>query len=292
MSQAVETDDRTDELTPTTDEDATVSILTHGDPIRSLAKLLTPIVNEVRVQFDEHGLHAKAVDPANVALVDLTAHAQGFENFEVQDSLTFGLNLDTFTNAVSWARKRGGDGDPVAIDVYDDPARMRVCVTREDQQMTRVTEWFGISPGSIREDPAKPGLQYPSRATPGVKAFQDAVGALDSTHEHAFVTRDVSTFVLGSQPDGVTLPEDDESGPQDAVRVANCAWDENGNDEPRSTPFSLDYLTDIASAIGKSKADRLTVKWGHEIPAQFETEHEEWGFETSHMLAPRIQADD
>jgi proliferating cell nuclear antigen len=296
MSRAVDADDRTDDLAADDDEDPAVSILTNGDPIRSLAELLDPIADEFRVRFDEDGLHTRAVDPANVALVNLTAHAQGFERFDVHDSMTFGLSLSAFENAVTWARKRGGDGDPVAIDVFDDPARMRVRVTRPDQGITRVTEWFGIDPDMLREDPHVPtDLTLPCRADPGVKAFNQGIKAVDSNHNHAFVTRDAETFVLGSQAGGDTTPSDDEDGrtdPEDAVMFANCAWAETDDVEPFSTVFSLDYLTDIAAAIKRGKADRLLVKWGDEFPAKFEIEHDDWGFEATYMLAPRIQKDD
>ncbi|SNZ12121.1 proliferating cell antigen [Natronoarchaeum philippinense] len=292
MSQAVEADDRSDELDVTTDEDAAVSILTNGDPIRSLVQLLSPVAEEFRVRLDGDGLHTRAVDPANVGLIDFTAHAQGFEQFDVTEPTTFGLSLSAFKNAVSWARKRGGDGDPVAIDIYDDPARMRVRVTRPDQEITRVTEWFGVDPEKIREEPNMPDLSLPGRADPGVKAFNQAVKAIDSNHEEAYVTRDGSTFVLGSQDGGDTTPDDDEDDPQDAVMFTNCAWDETGDGEPCSTLFSLDYLTDIAASIKRGKSDRLLVKWGDEFPAKFEVEHDDWGFEATYMLAPRIQNDE
>jgi proliferating cell nuclear antigen len=292
MSQAVEADDRSGELEVTTDEDAAVSILTNGDPIRSLAEILSPIAAEFRVRLDEDGLHTRTVDPANVALVDFTAPAEGFERFDVTEPTTFGLSHSAFENAVSWARKRGGDGDPVAIDVYDDPARMRVRVTRPDQGVTRVTEWFGVDPGKIRDEPNIPDLRLPGRAKVDVKPFNQAVQAIDSNHESAFVTRDVSTFVLGSQDGGDTTPSNDEDSPQDAVMFSDSAWNENGDGAPCSSLFSLDYLTEIAKSCKRGKADRLLVKWGDEFPARFEIEHDDWGFEATYMLSPRIQNDD
>lgn len=291
MSQAVSADDRSPDLQPETDDDAAVSILTNGDPIRSWAQLLAPVGGEFRVEFDQDGIHLCQVDPANVAMVELTAHAEGFPKFEVDDGFTFGLNLDRFQNAVKWARKRGGDGDPVAIDVYEDPARMQVRITRPDQQMTRFTEWFGIHPASIRESPDIPDLDLPNRAQPGVTPLRDGVKAVKTNHHQAYVTRDGATFIIGSQEGGETMPSGDD--PEDAIKFPNCAWDDRDDEsaEGFSSLFSLDYLEDIATALHKAKADRLTIDWGEEFPTKIHFEHEEWGFEGQYLLAPRIQED-
>lgn len=292
MSQAVAADDRTPDLQPETDDEAAVSILTNGDPIRSWAQLLAPIGDEFRVEFDQDGIHLRQEDAAKVAMVDLTAHAEGFPKFEIDDGFTFGLNLERFQNAVKWARKRGGDGDPVAIDVYEDPARMQVRITRPDQQMKRFTEWFAIAPESIRGESDIPDLDLPNRATPGVTPLREGIKAL-SSHDHAHVTRDGGTFILGSQEGGETMPADVDDDPQDAIKFPNCAWDDRDDEsvEAFSSLFSLDYLEDMATALHKAKADRLTIEWGEQFPTKIHFEHEEWGFEGQYLLAPRITED-
>ncbi|WP_115863359.1 beta clamp domain-containing protein [Halorussus litoreus] len=284
-------DSRDDELAPETDDDAAVSILTYGDPIRSLARLMKPIADEYRIHFDDDGLTARAVDPANVGMVDLHAPAEGFDQYELRDGHTFGLNLDRFRDAVGWARKRGGDGDPVAIDVFRDPARMRVTVVREDQQMKRETEWFGITPSDIRDEPTIPDLDLPLTARPGVAPLREAVKAIRSTEEMAYVTCDDDTFLLASTEDGrVELAEDDDENAAQTISFPNAVTSDDT--DARSSAFSLDYLDDITLALDKAKADRVTVRWSEEFPTRLKFEHDDWGFEGEYMLAPRIQSED
>lgn len=295
MSQAVEPDDR-DDIEPATDDDAAVSILTNGDPLRSWVELPDAIVDECRLRIDDDGLHVAAADPANVAMLETTFRAEGFRGFDAPDSgVTFGLNLDRFTSAISWARKRGDDGDPVSIDLFDNPPRMRVSVTRTDQRMKRVSEWFGIDPNNIRQEPDTPDLSLPDRADPAPSNLVDAVEAVDDHRDYAYITRDSDTFVLASQESGDTKidPDDDtdaETG-AGAVYMPETAWSD-GEGEATSSLFSLDYLTDMAAAIKQSKADRLTVHWGDEFPVELHFDHEDWGITSQFLLAPRLEPDD
>lgn len=284
-------DARDDALAPETDDDAAVSILTYGDPIRSLARLMKPVADEYRLHFDDDGITARAVDPANVAMLDLEAPAEGFDQYEVREGHTFGLNLDRFRDAVGWARKRGGDGDPVAIDVFRDPSRMCVTVVREDQQMKRETEWFGISPSGIRDEPEIPDLNLPLKARPGVGPLREAVKAIKSTEEMAYVTCDDATFILASTSDGRTdLSEDDDHDYAESISFPNAVTSDDT--DARSSAFSLDYLDDITLGLDKSKADRVAVRWSEQYPTRLRFEHDDWGFEGHYMLAPRIQEDD
>lgn len=298
MSSAVD-GETPDDLAPSLSADALAAFRTHGDPIRSWARLATTIVDEARLHVDEDGLTITAVDPANVALIDLHAPASGFEDYEVDGEHVVGLNLDRFTDAINWARKRGGDGDPVAVELLDDPVRLRVTVTREDQSVRRVSEWFTLDPAKIREEPETPDITLPNYATPSVRALRDAVTAVDAHHDRVYVSRDETDLLLATTPDGDTTPTDSDDNEfstdvQDAVRFLNTAWDTRDEDaqEADSSLFSLDYLTDIAQSLKTAKADRVTIKWADEFPTRLAFEYEDWGFSGHFMLAPRIQSEE
>jgi proliferating cell nuclear antigen len=281
VSRAVAAADRDDDLQPEARDASVASLLTFGDPIRSWTRLVEPITDELRVTFDADGMHVRAVDPPDVSMLLLNAHADGFERFEAAGETTVGLDLDKFASAVGWARKRGGDGDPVGIDVFDDPPRIRVSVTWPNQSMKRISEWFTIDPDSLRDRPDVPDLEFPHRAAPDVRALSDAVDAVADAHDHVDLSRDGDTLVLGA--------EDDEG--EETVYLPGAAWDDR-EDAPAGSPattFSLDYFTDLAAALRRSKADRVTLKWAHEYPLKLSFQHRDWGFDGTMMLAPRIE---
>lgn len=60
--------------------------------------------------------------------------------------------------------------------------------------------------------------------------------------------------------------------------------------EYANTLFSLDYLTEVGKAI--TTADRVKVKLNTDNPLWVEFSHDNFGVETTYMLAPRIEAED
>jgi proliferating cell nuclear antigen len=271
----------------TSREDAAVSILTSGTPIRCLARLPTALVEESTLHFDADGLHLQAVDPANVGMIEVTAHADGFEAYRCADELdlTIATSLDRLQSVLSWARMRG-DGDPVTLDVFTDPDRIRVTITRPDQGLNRSTEWFGLDPESIRAEPDVPDLDLPCVATPDVDGFRDAVTAF--ANDHAAVEYDGKGALV--------LVDDRSDDVTERFTFPDAAWVAEDTAEAEavgtSSLFSLDYLEDMAGAIAKSRAEKCTVRWGEQYPVFMQFEHPEWGFEGRFALAPRRKKDD
>lgn len=294
MSSALE-GDAGDDLQPQVDGDAVLSILTSGAPIRAWAKIADQTVDEARLHVTDDGLRITANEPAMVMMVDYEFHAEGFKRYELDgDEFVFGLDLDQLTSAISWARKRG-DGDPVSIDIFEEPARMRVSVTRPDQGMKRVTEWFGIDPEAIRPEPELPDLDLPNKADPQPRALHEAVDVIDE--DMAWVTRDGQQLVIATTDgsrrlDGEQLVDDDEPDATDTIYFPDCAWSDDGNGDGASSLFSMDYLESITAGIKCAKMDHVTLHWGEEFPVRFAFEQSDWGISGQYMLAPRIESDE
>ena len=293
MSSALD-GDAGDDLQPQIDGDAVLLILTSGAPIRAWATIAAQTVDEARLHVTDDGLRITANDPANVVMVDYEFHAEGFKRYELDgDKFVFGLDLDQFTSTIDWARKRG-DGDPVSIDVFEDPTRMRVSVTRPDQGMKRVTEWFGIDPEGIRPEPEVPDLDLPNKADPQPRALHEGIDVIDE--DIAWVTRDGQKLVIATTDgshslDGKQLV-DDEPDVTDTVYFPNCAWSEDEGGDGASTLFSMDYLESVTAGVKQAKMDHVTVHWDEEFPVRFAFEQSDWGISGQYMLAPRLQSDD
>jgi len=284
VSKSIEADDAESELETATSEQAAVEIVTRGDPIRSFAHLLTPVVDECRLRADEDGLHVTAVDRANVLQIGVTAYAEGFRKFETDGEHVFGLDLNRFRRAIEWARKTGGDGgDPVKLDLFTDPDRIRVGVTRPDQGVKRTSEWFTLDPDSLRPAPDPVDFDLPCVATPDVRPFRDGIQAFEP--DHAAVAYDGGTLVLQA---GEAVPG--EHTAEERVMFPNVARNNDGDGSAPSSLFSTDYLADVAGGLKRSKADHLTVRWGEEFPTELEFEHQDWGFDGKYVLAPRIES--
>ena len=215
-------------------DDAAATVVTQGDPIRSLLDAVTVLVDDAKVRFSPDGFTVTAVDPANVGMVDLNAPSAAFTGFDSQDALVVGMPLERLQNALKFARKgrKGDSGDPVRIDVIDDDDRMRVrvAVIRPDQQAKRVSEFFAIDPNSIRQEPDIPSLGLPHQAQPDIDGFQAAIRDLKRNHDHVWLGRTGPTLVLGSQPTPTSsTPSNSRTPPgpmttRTRARGASSAW--------------------------------------------------------------------
>jgi len=68
-----------------------IPVATLSDAIAALRT----IVDESKLRFDETGLQSRAVDPANVAMADVTVPDAAFKRLNVgDDETTLGINLE------------------------------------------------------------------------------------------------------------------------------------------------------------------------------------------------------
>lgn len=291
MSEAVPQLDGDDaDLDFAAPDDADVSIVTQGDPIRSLACVVSGIVEEAKLRFDADGLSITAVNPTNVAMTDVEVPAEAWTGYECNGEIVVGMPLDRFKRALSFARKRSGDGDPVRIDLFESGtrARCRVAVLRPDEGVRRVSEFYTIDPDSVREEPDVPDLTLGNHAQVDIDPFRDVVESIQ--YDYGYLSRAGNTLLFGTQPTR-NYKLDDDTDMVEIVEFTASAWSDDDAGEDESSLFSLDYLSDIMQAIDTGKADHLTIDFGDELPAMFRSEWTDWGITADFVLAPRMESD-
>jgi proliferating cell nuclear antigen len=293
-----------DDLQFTPPDGAAISFVTQGDPIRSFIDAITPIVKEAHAQFTDTGLEVRAVDPANVSMVQMNWPAAGFTAYNGSDvhvGMPFNHTDPDLRDAVAWARRGRGDddGDPVRVDVYDDAesTRVRVAVLRPDQRAKRVSWFFALDPDVIRSNPDIPELELPYRADPEPETFIDAIGGLDA-NKYVWFGAAGRTFIIATHAEhNPTLDangDGDRSASIDTVELPDRAWtvhDHGPVEHVEGSLFSHSYIDDYTGGLRRA-ASRLTVSFGDELPAQIEFQHTDWGFDGTYMVAPRIRSDD
>lgn len=291
MSESALADEAEDaELDFDAPDSADVSIVTSGDPARSLLCVVSAVVDEAKLRFDQNGLALSAVDPANVGLVDVDVPAGAWIGYECASEQVVGMPLGRLSDALAFARKRSGDGDPVRIDLFEagDRHRCRVAVLRPDQRVRRVSEFYTISPESVRDEPEIPDLALEHHAAPDLDAFTDALSGI--VYDYGWFSREGQTFLFGTQPTrNPELPEDpDDAKMVEVYEFPGTAW---GEGECAGSLFSLDYLDRMVPALDRAKCDRVTMRYGDQFPGIIRGEWTDWGFTVEYMIAPRVESD-
>ena len=238
--------------------------------LQQIIKAVHAVVDECRVHLCDDGLVIRAVDPANVAMVDEHVSTDAFETYGT-DRGEIGIDLDQLSEVVGIA----DDGDDLVQ--FDLDAKTR----KLDVQVNAVKYTLAlIDPEAIRMEPDIPDLDLPASFSIGQADFKRAIRAADMVSDHVWfrVDADEACFVAGAEgdTDDVELEVDGEDL-------------ENADLHEADSLFSLDYLKDLRKPIPQDTA--VDVQLGKEFPVVLGFELADGAIDITYMLAPRIQGD-
>ena len=227
------------------------------------------LVDECKIRLDEDELTIRAVDPANVGMVDLSLSPDAFESYET-DGGVIGVNLSRLEEMVKMA-----SADQLVHLELDEETR-KLHIQFDGLEYTLAL----IDPDSIRQEPDLPDLDLAAEIVLEGSHIDRAVKAADMVSEH---------IVLG-----VNEEEDhfyvDAQGDTDDVH-----FELDREDLIDLTPgdahslFSLDYLKEMNKAIPNDA--EVTIELGEDFPVKLHFDIAEGQGNVTYMLAPRIQSD-
>ncbi|QLG60988.1 DNA polymerase sliding clamp [Halorarum salinum] len=244
---------------------AIVSASTLRDALDSVSVL----VDECKIRLNDDELAIRAVDPANVGMVDLSLEAAAFESYEA-DGGVIGVNLNRLEDIAGMANS----GDLVHLELDEETRKLHIEI--EGLSYTLAL----IDPDSIRQEPDIPDLDLASEIVLEGAQLNRGITAADMVSDHIRLRVDEGeeAFVIEAEGDtddvDLKLPREDlidlQAGPADSL-------------------FSLDYLKDMNKAIPADAEVRIEL--GEEFPVKLHYEFAEGMGHTTYMLAPRIQSD-
>lgn len=292
------------------DEDAhgEAVIGTNGRQIRPITALLSHIASEFKLHVTADGIWTTHIDPANVALAEISVYSEAFESYELDgDEFVTGVFGDKLHTAVKPARKP--QKDPVGLRI--DSNRTLVSVTKE--YSTGTVEWtdrvLNIDPDAVRKEPDTSSdhirdnyVEWSARVE--TRALADVFEHVNSVADHVEFAENDGRLQAHSGQSGRTTKIDANDDKDKAKNPTETAIDFgpvakslNGKGtEGASSLFSIDYLTDQAAGLKNASVFDVTVSWGDGVPIIFDfekaDEDENVLMEGSLMLAPRITSDD
>jgi len=251
--------------------------------LKSSVDTVSVLVDECKVRLDEEGLSIKAVDPANVGMVELDIPADSFESYEADDEL-LGLNLVRFEDIVGMANK----GDTIVMELDEETRKLTIRIDGLRYTLSL------IDPDSIHQEPNVPDLDLPGDIDVAGRELRRGVKAAGMVSDHmAFGVSEQSSDGAST---GSTDVSDDGTfymraeGDTDDVRVDLGEDDlislDTGGEEAESL-FSLDYLDSMAKAIPNDAA--VAVEVGDDYPVKMNFELAGGDAHVTYLLAPRIE---
>ncbi|WP_224270454.1 DNA polymerase sliding clamp [Haloprofundus salinisoli] len=244
---------------------AIVSASTLRDALDSVSVL----VDECKIRLEEDELAIRAVDPANVGMVDLSLDAAAFESYEA-DGGVIGVNLSRLEDIAGMANT----GDLVHLELDEETRKLHIQI--EGLSYTLAL----IDPDSIRQEPDIPDLDLPATIVVEGTHLDRGIKAADMVSDHIGLRVDEDDETFHIEAEGDTDDVDLELGRDDLIDLVAG---------PADSLFSLDYLKDMNKAIPSDT--EVTVELGEEFPVKLHYEFGEGMGHVTYMLAPRIQSD-
>ena len=240
-----------------------------ADTLKETLDSVSVLVDECKIHLDEDGLSIRAVDPANVGMVDLDLGAAAFESYEADGGL-IGVNLSRLEDIAGMADA----GQLVQMELDEETRKLHIQIDGLEYTLAL------IDPDSIRQEPDIPDLDLPAHVVIEGRDIDRAVTAADMVSDHIALGVDTADEQFYVDAEGDTDDVHLELDRDDLIDL------EAGN---AHSLFSLDYLKDMNKAIPKDAEVELEL--GDEYPVKLHFDIAEAQGRVTYMLAPRIQSD-
>jgi len=224
-------------------------------------ELISELVTEVKIKLNEYGLSITAIDPANVAMVNLRIPKQTFSEFD-SDNEVLGVNLDSLKKILK--RSSG----PILLEKKENLLHIQM----ED----RIKRNFTLGLIDIdSEDKEMPNIEFSSRVEIRSEDFIDSV-------EDCSVVSDACSFVIKEgkfimEAKGLNSTKTEFSGDEVNIHAESC-----------KSKYSLEYLQKFMKASKLSEKTVLNFAEDHPLRMDVKTDN----LEISFVLAPRVETED
>jgi len=136
------------------DGEITTSGIIQADVLQQYVDTLSSLVDECKIHFGDAGLSARAVDPANVAMVDAELSKHAFESYDSPGEVRIGVALDKLDEKLGSANS----DDLVEFGLDMETRHLRLRYRTVEHKMAL------IDPDAIRKEPDMPDLELPNYA--------------------------------------------------------------------------------------------------------------------------------
>ena len=239
-----------------------------SDTLKGLVNVISTLVDEAKFSISGEGVNLKAVDPAHVAMVDLTINKGAFESFSADNGTELGVDLDKMKEML----KLAVSGDIIAMEQDESQGRLIMRVGNITRRMNLV-DTAGMN------DPKVPQLSLPANVDVAVSELQRGMKAAESVSDHIALSADEESFELFCEGD-----TDSVSLKLDGKKLAGIT----ATSKVRSL-FPLDYFSNLVKAIPSDTIVKISL--GNDYPVKLSFTFADGNGSVGYLLAPRIEND-
>lgn len=242
-----------------------INTILSGEVLRSITRSMVALVSEARFHFTPQKLHARAVDPANVAMVILNVPKESFEGFNIEEEKTIGVDIDRLYDILKSVKS----DELIELKLADDSS-LNVKFGSVEYSVAL------IDPSAIRKEPKVPNLDLPSKIVMDGGDFKKSINTSDKISDRVIFRSDENGFYIEAEGDVDRITS----------TYSEAELIEFNKAEAKSM-YSIEYLKEFIKAV--SSGDTLTLHLGNNYPVRMVFGLAGGKVEVEYILAPRIE---
>ncbi len=240
----------------------------NAEVLKDAIEAVSTLVDEAKFHITKDGISARAVDPANVAMVSFDMKAGAFESFNATDG-EIGVDLTRLNDILGMTSK----DDKIELNLNEETRKLEIRTGGLAYTLSL------LDPTSIRKEPKVPKLELPAKIVLNGAELKRAVKAAEKVSDHMALGVVDRTFYVEAEGDldkvRLDIPESSLISIQSTGNVRSL--------------FSLDYLNDLAKSLGK--AEKVSIDLGTDYPVNFTFNIAGGNGTVTYLLAPRIESE-
>jgi len=237
--------------------------LDHPLLLSRAVEIISELVMEVKIRFNEFGLSISAIDPANVAMINFKLPKSVFSQFEAGEEV-LGVNMENLKRIL----KRCGAGSSLILERKENFLNIQI--------QDRIKRNFNLNLIEIEaEEKEMPPLEYTAQVEINSRDLIDSI-------EDCGVVADACSFIIKDgkfviEAKSIDSTRSEFSGDEAKISAENCR-----------AKYSLEYLEKFMKA--SKIVDKTILKFAEDHPLKMNIKSEQ--MELSFLLAPRVENED
>jgi proliferating cell nuclear antigen len=238
-----------------------------SEVIKGIIDVTSPLVNEAKFNINSKGISLKAVDPAHVAMVELTIQKNAFEEYNSTD-MELGIDLDKLSGIMRLARSE----DIVSFE-YDEKSNRLIV------KIGNLVRRMGLIDTAGMPDSKVPNLELPAKAVITSAELSKGVRASEAVSDHLSLSVDKENFELFAEGDTDTVHL---KLPKELLIGLNASG-------KFKSMFSIDYFSNMIKPV---KAEEpISISLGNDNPIRVDFDFADKKGHVTYLLAPRIESE-
>ncbi len=227
---------------------------------------ISQLISECSVNLSKEGFDLKAMDSANVSMVDFKLLSSAFEKFELKDKHTIGVSMEDLTQVL----KRAKPNESLEL-MMKEKNRLELVIAGKRQ--------FVIPLLDLGEGVKKtPQLTFPATIEVKAESLEEAITDAEIVSDAIVFEADRDKFVVRAEGDGRKAEVQMKKGSDDVIGL--------DVGEKVHSMFPLEYLKKIVK--GARISDTAKIFLGNDYPLRVTAEVKDQ-LSIAFILAPRIE---